>query len=319
MIFLFLACHAGGAGRRRTDGTVSVQSGSAELPAEPEPEIESRNFEAVILGSVPGKGSLYGLSLYDQIAFSCRFMDDVQLASLLRRVEADATEKGMLSSLVLTGLTPRSMPLLQKFVDNSGDIQTAVLLMCHVVPRRFPQPIVERWISDYRELLDRWQLFHERCLLDICLVPYSGRKPPPQIFARCQFCNQSLAFTSTPREGSVVRQVKLASGQQPSLRLSCCPACKKPLPRCAVCLQPLDCANPQPEDTKQLRERSRRLANGCDELEPWRSAAASNFRSWFAWCQSCGHGGHAGHLKDWFDEYPVCPVSGCHCHCSLLM
>eukprot|EP01052_Picozoa_sp_SAG31_P045233 SAG31_NODE_8181_length_1501_cov_1.791013_3_plen_36_part_01 len=35
------------------------------------------------------------------------------------------------------------MPLLQKFVDKSGDIQTAVLFMCHVVPRRFAQPVVE--------------------------------------------------------------------------------------------------------------------------------------------------------------------------------
>eukprot|EP01052_Picozoa_sp_SAG31_P045248 SAG31_NODE_8189_length_1500_cov_1.617416_1_plen_138_part_00 len=31
-------------------------------------------------------------------------------------------------------------------------------------------------------------------------------------------------------------------------------ACKKPLPRCAVCLQPLDCANPTSEDSKQYRE-----------------------------------------------------------------
>jgi hypothetical protein len=273
MAFLFLACHATGAGRGSM-GEADVARG------EPGAETGTRDFSAVT------HGSTLGLSLYDRIAFSCRFMDDSELTALLKGVQTETTARGMLSGFVLTGLTADAMPLLQNFVDRSADIQTAVLLMCHVVPRRFSQSAVEAWIAEYRDLLDRWQLWHERCLLDICLVPYSGKKPPPQIFARCQFCNQSLAFTSTPREGSVIRQVKLASGQQPSLRLPCCPACKKPLPRCAVCLEPLDCANPTSEDTKQYREMARRLATGVGELEPWRCAEMTILdmdNMWVSW------------------------------------
>eukprot|EP01052_Picozoa_sp_SAG31_P045232 SAG31_NODE_8181_length_1501_cov_1.791013_2_plen_80_part_00 len=66
MLFLFLACHAGGAGRQPARDETPRSAG---LVAEPEPENCFSDFSAVIEGFTPG------LSIYDRIAFSCRFMD----------------------------------------------------------------------------------------------------------------------------------------------------------------------------------------------------------------------------------------------------
>lgn len=128
-----------------------------------------------------------GLTRYDTIAFACRFLEDESLASYLDSMESIVIDRGSLEGLLLLGLTEKSIPLLQAYVDATADIQTAALLLAFVSPRRFKCAEATNWMTSYRDLLDRWQLYHQRCQLDICIVPYSGvREVPPQTYATCQ-------------------------------------------------------------------------------------------------------------------------------------
>lgn len=127
-----------------------------------------------------------GLTRYDAIAFACRFLEDDALVSYLDSMESIAMASGSLEGLLLLGLTEKSIPLLQAFVDTTADIQTAALLLAFVSPRRFKCAEASNWMTTYRNLLDRWKLYHQRCLLDICIVPYSSVKPSPQTYATCQ-------------------------------------------------------------------------------------------------------------------------------------
>ena len=135
---------------------------------------------------------------------------------------------------------------------------------------------------------------------------------PAQLDARCNYCSAPLGLRRS-EGGSNQWLSKMKSV------LSCCPQCRKPLPRCAICLLPMGCLNPYMELT---RERSRTpgllrgnslLAASQDDL-----SQVSNlpFAEWFTWCMRCKHGGHAHHLVGWFANHDVCPVSGCNCQCE---
>ena len=139
---------------------------------------------------------------------------------------------------------------------------------------------------------------------------------PPQIHARCNYCNTALPLAKLRRQQN---QQTIAnnwlSKQKPVL--SCCPnpACQKPLPRCAICLLPLGCLNPYME----LRREGNRLARGShgqQRGEDLSGLANMPFAEWFTWCATCHHGGHAHHYVSWFEKHDVCPVSNCNCRCQ---
>ena len=46
------------------------------------------------------------------------------------------------------------------------------------------------WYFRYRELLDRWQLWHQRARFDMGRID----PIPPQIYVRCNYCNQPLSL-----------------------------------------------------------------------------------------------------------------------------
>ncbi|CAG0885536.1 unnamed protein product [Cyprideis torosa] len=205
--------------------------------------------------------------------------------------------------------------LLQKYVDVTGDVQTAALLAAHgclvddVSPRR--------WIMAYTDLLDAWGLWHQRALLDAMVVKGGGdnRAPPPQVFISCYFCGQSIspAISHQPRGGPVPGALSASPGKgggrsspaaagatgilSPSMqphskgKTNSCRWCRKPLPRCSICLV--------------------HMGGGILDND-------DSIGSWFCWCQTCRHGGHAAHLMVWFSKHSRCPVSGCPCRCLML-
>ena len=123
----------------------------------------------------------------------------------------------------------------------------------------------KEWIESYRDLLDRWELFSTRAKLDI----YSPPSNVPQLYIKCTFCLNSLSCDSLSFGG--------------------CPKCKKPLPRCALCL--LHMGHSLPESHEK------------------------SIDDWFSFCIQCQHGGHALHVSEWFQSHSKCPVSDCVCHC----
>lgn len=88
--------------------------------------------------------------------------------------------------------------------------------------------------------------------------------------------------------------------QQAFVQISSCPNCRKPLPRCAICL--VHMGTPSGARLGRLPQ---------DEK-------LSEFNSWFTWCQSCRHGGHVSHMTQWFREHLECPVTACNCRCMSL-
>jgi hypothetical protein len=129
---------------------------------------------------------------------------------------------------------------------------------------------------------------------------------PPQLHVRCNYCNTSLALSklAQKQDGSIANN--WLSRQNPVL--SCCPnsQCRKPLPRCAICLLPLGCLNPYLELRKY----------GLQNTEDLSELKSIPFSEWFTWCMRCKHGGHAHHLQEWFGSHSVCPVSNCSCKCQ---
>lgn len=70
--------------------------------------------------------------------------------------------------------------------------------------------------------------------------------------------------------------------------MSSCPNCRKPLPRCAICLMHMGTVS-----GLQMTTSSVSRSEECDNK-------LTEFSNWFTWCQTCRHGGHADHITHWF-------------------
>ena len=283
------------------------------------------------------------LSLVDRIAFACSFLDMNNMIKFLNVCLDRCLEEGNLEGLILSGLDKIGFALLQSYVDKTSDVQTAaVMSSLLLIPYDWvlERSLCSLWVENYRDLLNRWQLWQFRAAFDVVradkvrklkkhaddvagnLVSLSGSRPslhssrrtgmnsnninptrklgtidskqgnvdttiPPQVHARCNYCNTSLPLMTLRRNETFAnlfmsRQKPNASDQKPIL--SCCPnpQCRKPLPRCAVCLLPLGCLNPFLE----MKKRGRTGLTGGDDLS---GLANLPFAEWFTWCMKCKH------------------------------
>ncbi|XP_041039609.1 GATOR complex protein MIOS isoform X2 [Carcharodon carcharias] len=130
-----------------------------------------------------------------------------------------------------------------------------------------------------------------------------------QVFVSCNFCGKSISFSCStmPHQGRSFSQYGV-SGSPTKSKVTSCPGCRKPLPRCALCLINMgtpvsSCLGTGKSDEKVDLSKDKKLAQ---------------FNNWFTWCQNCRHGGHAGHMLSWFRDHNECPVSACTCKCMQL-
>jgi hypothetical protein len=121
---------------------------------------------------------------------------------------------------------------------------------------------------------------------------------PPQLYARCNFCNTSLPLSKLRRQKGMEKNVWL-NREKPVL--SCCPSCRKPLPRCAVCLLPMGSLNPYLELKRDRLatssaqagaiSRSSTVESNVGVVDDALSGLANlPFVEWFTWCMRCKHG-----------------------------
>jgi hypothetical protein len=169
----------------------------------------------------------------------------------------------------------------------------------------------------------------------------------PHVFLRCNYCSSSL-----PSDPLQQQQASFLRKQRPLINF--CANCKKPLPRCYVCLLYMGLVNPTLEFNRALAQR-RKLAAGAGTggsalaattagtAAAAAAAAALNgegddaaqshnmlaFGRWYFFCQHCKHGGHAACIESWFEENgatnssaaggkKICGVNGCLCQCRSL-
>lgn len=216
------------------------------------------------------------------------------------------------------------MDLFLKFVERTSDVQTISLLILHSLPSSLcNNSNAKLWVESYRNLLDCWKLWHLRAQFDIewhkALNFQEG--PPQVIFVSCNFCGHPISSYISAHENrshmsSVThvqsqnshfnRQHSSAAGSKNSTRIQSCRGCRKPLPRCAMCLMQLG-------TPAGMYWRHGYLNSFTDK-----DTKISPISSWFTWCQTCRHGGHSSHMIDWFKSHPDCPVAGCTCKCMSL-
>ncbi|KAF3937088.1 hypothetical protein ABW19_dt0208370 [Dactylella cylindrospora] len=254
-----------------------------------------------------------GLPIRERLGIALRFLEDDELSTYIDDFTAMVIRDGEPEGILLTGVTDKAIELLQIYVNKTGDVQTAALVASFAVPKYFTDARVELWVESYRELLDRWKFFHIRANFDIKRREISTNKKghsqvetlPRQIYVRCNFCDRKVAHRSE------IPSTRFKDGQQVTIPVSqsnqanfaqkaiVCPNCRKPLPRCAICLLYLGTPNTRIIKSKGEEE---------DEV---------GYDKWFNFCLICNHGSHAGHAKEWFSKHTLCPVPECECLCGV--
>ncbi|XP_056008065.1 GATOR complex protein MIOS-like isoform X2 [Ostrea edulis] len=246
------------------------------------------------------------MQLSDKIAFACIYLDDEKLTDYISGLTRKVIETGNLDGLLITGIKPEGVSLISKYVDLTGDVQTAALVCVFSLPNEMSKDErVLNWIESYRELLDRWRLWHHRSKFDIIWHASDNFRVISQAFVSCNFCGKSIAC-NMPVASRTRPYNSYSAGTLTSTKpkISCCPGCRKPLPRCSLCLTHLG----TPSGSALYSQKDKTTY----------SVKMTAIGDWFTWCQSCRHGGHASHLWEWFAEHSECPVTGCQCKCFTL-
>lgn len=244
------------------------------------------------------------LPLRERLGVALRYLSDRDLAIYLNRIADHVVARGELEGLVLTGVTPRGIDLLQNYVNRTSDVQTAALISLFAVPRYFSDTRADHWLDCYRTLLNSWGMHSTRARFDVGRTRlskgFNGRvwaaPSPKQVFLQCLKCNKNIGVPPVDKgkDAALLHFHQRRRGDD-----SVCPHCRAPLPRCAVCLLtlgtsvPVDLAASEERDKNQVR-----------------------FRDWFSFCMTCNHGAHAVHAEEWFSKHYVCPVPDCACRCN---
>lgn len=150
-----------------------------------------------------------------------------------------------------------------------------------------------------------------------------------QVFVSCNFCGKSISYSCSPmpHQGRGFSQYGV-SGSPTKSKVTSCPGCRKPLPRCALCLMnmgtPVSNCPGEPVAPSyggaadpSLAVQNRKWLCLCtssstssflragtgksdEKVDLTRENKLAQFNNWFTWCHICRHGGHAGHMLSWF-------------------
>lgn len=242
------------------------------------------NYECVLNDS--------NIAVDDKVAFACVFLSDSKLMEYTKKLCAELCEEGNLDGLLLTGNSPQGLKLLQKYLDVTGDIQSTVLIAVRAFHNELNSPVIKNWTDNYSDLLNSWKYWFERADFDIMVVKYKNEKPPPQIYMSCTYCGKNISAHLRNLKSQQFSRLNISGAAN---KLTGCPHCRKPLPRCTICL--MNMGTP---------------IQDVDGVKP------QDFDNWFTWCQNCRHGGHSRHITNWFDHHLECPMVGCMCKCLSL-
>jgi len=137
------------------------------------------------------------LTMEDRVAFACTYLPDEEVTDWLVLTTERCTEKGAIEGLIITGLSSTGLSILQKYVDVFDDVQTVALLVSRVIDSQQAHageggaasgaggagssatsgPTREwMWLHEYRNLLNKWEMFIERAYLDVELGKRYRRK-----------------------------------------------------------------------------------------------------------------------------------------------
>lgn len=263
------------------------------------------------------------ISFCDRICIFCRFVDPKRFQSII----ASALQNPSLEYIILFGREldqhkeSISLNILKQYLDTSSDIQNASLISFFLKFLSHKQidlgSTPQIWLQSYRDLLNKLQLYYDRCRLDQSIQEFQKLRSinllgeaqdSSSISQKCYYCSSSLSHASNY---GVYKKGYATLSRCDKVRIFNCPECLKPLCNCAICLLPVGIFNPFLEEQKKK--------SSLKKEDPYGDIEILNVEEAIVWCQSCRHGGHFKHMEEWFREERECPVTDCPCECGNLM
>ncbi|RUS22511.1 hypothetical protein BC937DRAFT_88669 [Endogone sp. FLAS-F59071] len=87
------------------------------------------------------------LSLRERMAVALRVLSDDELTLYIEKLVRQMVTLGDIEGVFLTGLSKEGVDLFEQYVNITGDIQTAALVLSFCVPRKFQDKRVEEWVD----------------------------------------------------------------------------------------------------------------------------------------------------------------------------
>jgi len=290
--------------------------------------------------------SMTQLTLSDRVAVALKYLPDPSLTTFLTTTTTTATAQGDISALLLTGLTTRSLSLLQTHISHhpTTGLQNAVLILSRACPLYIQDPRWTLWKDMYLEQQQIWRTFLERTryvkehnLLSVTREGRSVNKPSqPSLTLRCLNCQQNLALRKDPRSSTkrLLPTAHQAGGMnnapstattthRATASLSFGGGAGKP----AAPLQQKSAASTPGLHCPNCAAQMPRCALCMLWLgspDPSKQGAYETLKGedkegrMMVFCMNCTHGFHGHHARDWFARHAMCPVPDCGCMCGLM-
>lgn len=280
-------------------------------------------LEYFITGDWSTVASMTQLALIDRLGVALKYFEDGPLLDFVKWHMSEAIVYSNIEGILITGLTDKAMDLFGHYIRKYNDIQTPVLVMAHSVPLYLREARFEAWKETYLMQMQAWRAFTQRTRFTVLhnrmSIARDNRqlaKPPERpLTLRCLHCQQSLAYhpqkTVTDEDGDTVTTTSSAvrTSNTPSMNAgTVCPQCKRPMPRCGICMLWLGSPDPaRPGGAAALADATEGKTDEMKALEKMT-----------VWCMNCMHGFHGGHAREWFARHKICAAPDCGCVCAIL-
>jgi hypothetical protein len=139
------------------------------------------------------------LTLEDRAAFVCTYFGYDEAVEWLENAVDVCSAQGQIEAVLITGLSEAGLGVLQRYIDKYDDVQTVALLVSRVIDAQQGQGGADAaggggsannanksvsgtpsrewvWPHEYRNLLNKWEMFIERAYLDVELGKRYRRK-----------------------------------------------------------------------------------------------------------------------------------------------
>ncbi|RDW83414.1 hypothetical protein BP5796_04905 [Coleophoma crateriformis] len=254
------------------------------------------------------------LPLRARVGVAVRHLNDDQLTQWLSdELERSITE-GDIAGIVLTGVTENLVDIFARYIEKTGDFQTATLIMSFCHPLYIDDLRCTAFRREYQAFLQRHKEFILRVRFEQGATKRSRlrdgtpliKPPPQQVTIRCLKCDSQAANDLDNTGAGVLvsagpaittldhRNPLMTSGVNAGLS---CPKCGSHLSRCASCLQIVG----QPRsDRPEL------------SLDP----SVRRMAKFPTWCLKCNHLMHMDCSLKWFNKHVECAVAECRCQCN---
>ena len=277
------------------------------------------------------------IAMEDRIAFACTYLGNERLIEWLVNVKNNCVYNGCLEGLLVTSITGEGVAILQCYIDLFNDIQTVALIVGRNIDANAQDNQLAStewyWLQEYRSILNRWELYIDRAMLDVELGK-RHRYNNYQLLSRTPKAAVSSGKTSVTSKTTSIDRKSGASRVQYTLPihcdtphiflrchycssslpvdamnqqqrgeflrkqkpiLNCCPNCKKPLPRCYVCQLYMGLVNPHLEFNRIMNQKRDMVDNSKEKIDSFESKQEHNVLEFGSWFFFCQRCKHGGH------------------------